>query len=362
MFATSITCTAALLVPLVAAAETSQFEARVQAVDLLDSDEVADKITACAEGEEAAPEHVDVEVTVDDQGALAGVALLPELGARFASCVRDALAGLAFPTVTGGFTASHRIKLGHAAAATAAPEEPAAEPGSGEFADPDPSRVVYGQTAIPRQQGVFNATVHDLGYWVLEYGVHENVAVGLKLILPIGFVAFTPNIRTGFQVGDNVWLGGSVNYTFLTPYIEDGGDFYFMSYGGTLSLSAGSDKFLFNFALTGQGVTVMQEDDPTANEGFFLPQLGFSVRLHEMVKLNAEISTPLVTDDQFMSEQAGRVWIIMYGIRIHGDNLYGDISFVWPAFEDAWEFMRYVPMGFPMLSFGFKIGGGDDDD
>ena len=60
---------------------------------------------------------------------------------------------------------------------------------------------------------------------------------------------------------------------------------------------------------------------------------------------------------QWKEEFGGRIWVIMYGIRIHGESLYGDISFVWPAFEDAWEFMKYMPMGFPMLSFGFQIGG-----
>jgi hypothetical protein len=320
-------------------------------------------VADCTAALEPAPDHVDVEVTVDDQGTLTDLALAPDPGGEVTACIRAALADLEYPAVAEGFTASHRIKIERAEAGEepdeAGEEEAGPSPGADGFADPDPSRIVYAQTAIPREEGVFDATVHNLGYWVLEYGVHENVAIGLKLILPIGFVAFTPNLRTGFQVSDNVWLGGAVNYTFLTPYIE-GDDFYFMSYGGTLSLSAGSDSFLFNFALTAQGVTILEPDEDAVNEGFFLPQTGVSIRLHEKVKFNLELAPPLTTSESYMEEFGGRVWIVMYGIRIHGESLYGDISFVWPAFEEAWEVMKYVPMGFPMLSFGFQIGGGDE--
>jgi hypothetical protein len=49
------------------------------------------------------------------------------------------------------------------------------------------------------------------------------------------------------------------------------------------------------------------------------------------------------------------LWLILYGLRISGDTLYGDISFIWPAMKDAWTFMKYMPMGMPMLSFGFQL-------
>jgi hypothetical protein len=350
-----------LLAPCATFGDEATFQAKVEAADLLDSKEVAVKIQDCTAKADPAPDHVDLEVAVDAEGEIAGLALAPALSEEIRACVRDALDPLGFPAVADGFTVNHRIAIERTDEPEPVEETAEAEPEPEGFSDPDPTRIVYAQTAIPREEGVFNATVHDLGYWVLDYGVHQNVALGLKLVLPIGIVAFMPNLRTGFQVGEKVWLGGSVNYTFLMPYVDDSaGEFYLMTYGGTLSLSVGSDTFLFNFAFTSQGVTILQQDDPMTNEGLFLPQLGASIRLHEKVKLNLELAPPLTTDADYMEDYGGRMWIAMYGIRIHGDYLYGDISFVWPIFEDAWEFMKYLPMGMPLLSFGFQVGGGDD--
>jgi hypothetical protein len=360
---TAVICLTALLGSLAARAQDTAFEAKVQVMDLLDAESTADRIGACTEGAELAPKHVDVEIGIDDQGKLTDLAVAPELGTEAEECVRAALSGLSFPVVEGGLSVSHRIKLKAPAAAEDEDEEPAAPPAPGEFTDPDASRIVYAQTGIPREEGVFDATAHNLGFWVAEYGVHENVAIGLKFLLPIGFIALNPNIRTGFQAAEKVWLGAAVNFLYFSPYIDvgDGNDFDVLTYGGTLSLSAGDDTFLFNFAFTGQGATVIPEGDPNNTEGFFLPQLGVSIRLHEMVKLNVELSTPLVTDEDFMSELAGRFWLVMYGLRIHGSWIYGDISFIWPAQEGVWDdFMKYMPMGIPMLSFGFQLGGGDD--
>ena len=99
-----LTWSVTALVPFVAAAETTGFEAKVAAVDLLDSKEVAAAIAECTAGADPAPGHVDVEVTVDDQGALQELDMAPSLGEETTQCIRDALAQLSYPNVAEGFT------------------------------------------------------------------------------------------------------------------------------------------------------------------------------------------------------------------------------------------------------------------
>ena len=77
------------------------------------------------------------------------------------------------------------------------------------------------------------------------------------------------------------------------------------------------------------------------------PNAGLTARLTRRVRLNLEVYT-------FLGDHSynGELWAVLYGVRVHGDRMYGDISFVIPIFPDADELLQYVPIGIPMLTFG----------
>jgi hypothetical protein len=80
-----------------------------------------------------------------------------------------------------------------------------------------------------------------------------------------------------------------------------------------------------------------------------LPNLGFGWRFSKRLKLNVELYAPQLGE----IEDNGQIWALMYGLRIFGQKIYGDVSFVLPFFPDSWEVFKYMPIGAPLLSFGF---------
>jgi hypothetical protein len=371
-----VICTLFLSIPVKSHSGEPNFAARVEALKMLTSGDVVQELVTCLAGEQTQPESLTLEIEVAPDGSAELTNSAPDLTAKTLQCLFDLISrkkmpiadeGYQFtphiawpPKVAGDKTAVLPTGPGQAGA-LAAQDKIAKEPLAPEVAwevrginYPDAGRIVYLPTAIPRPRGDFNGTAHDIGFWQLEYGLSDQVGLGLQVLLPITVVSMAPGMRLGFRLSDNVWLGGSVTAGFFVPYIDDV-DFRVAFYGGGPVLTIGNDRFIFNCGFMALGATVFSTGNNGGNEteALLLPHVGISVRLSEMVRFNIEITPPLLPTVE--GDDDGLLWLILYGIRIHGENLYGDISFVWPAHADTWTIMKYVPMGFPLLSFGFQM-------
>lgn len=238
----------------------------------------------------------------------------------------------------------------------AAPEEP----DEWTYHDPDPGRVIWTSTALFRREDTWNIRSANLGLWNFDYTLNANVELGLAVTVPIMNLGVTPTARFATQVADGVSLGLSTQLGcwFLYPDVE----FVVLVWGATPALTFGTPDAFFNIALGIWGLSVFDQnvseygdpdDDFTAV--LFLPSLGGSYRVSRLVKLNAELLAPgLIDGDGESVFDYGEVWTLIYGLRIMGESIYGDVSFVVPMFENAWELLRYIPLGFPFLHFGVQ--------
>lgn len=227
------------------------------------------------------------------------------------------------------------------------------------WSDPDPTRVIWAPTAFMSQEGLWNARSMNLGYWAVEYGVNPNVQLNLAASVPVMNFSLLPGAKFATQVGEMVHLSFGAHVGFWLHYPET--EFVAMLYGGGPSLTVGTRDAFFNISLLVYGATIFQKDgggdlDHLVSAFLLLPNVGGSVRVSEMVKLNAELYVPaLVPDDGEQVWDYGEVWAFAYGLRIFGERMYGDVSFVIPLFSGVTSLLKYLPLGIPMLSFGFQL-------
>ena len=230
-----------------------------------------------------------------------------------------------------------------------------------ELTDPDATRVVYGPTAFGRKKGVWNWTIYNIAYWNFDYGVTDYLEVGLQTAPPIGFVAFMPHLKLTTRLGEKAALGLRLFGGVIYPYIDNDDEWRGAIYGGGPVLSIGSPDLLLNLAVNVNGLTAGWENSvyhfaapdttETKHETIWAvtPTVGFGWRVARRVKLNAELYIPLTEDSPVGN---GKLWILLYGVRIFGEHIYGDVSFVIPFWPDMSEIMKYIPIGFPLLTFG----------
>lgn len=244
-------------------------------------------------------------------------------------------------------------------------ERPPVEPearGGWPYADPDPGRVIWTATALLRREGTWSIRSTDVGMWNFEYTLNPHVELGAAVTVPIMNIGVTPTARFATQLADGLSLGLStqLGFWFLYPDIT----FVVLVWGVTPALTIGSPDMFLNLGLGVWGVTIFDrsageflEDDEGDEFTYvlFLPSIGGSWRVSRMVKLNAELLAPGLIDGGGESVfPYGEVWALVYGVRIMGESIWGDVSFVVPMFEYAWYLLRYVPFGLPFLHFGVQ--------
>jgi hypothetical protein len=230
--------------------------------------------------------------------------------------------------------------------------------------DPDSTRVIFGATAFRRGRHRWNWNIQNLGLWTLDVGLTDHLQLGVVTGPPAGALAFWPQLRAGGALSEKVELAVQAGAGAFWPFISNSDNWHAVVYGGGPVLTIGSPKLLFNLGVPVYGISLGSEQYSYRGYPYssgkemqydhywmVVPNLGFSAQVARRVKLNLELHTPL--GDHGMN---GKLWLIMYGIRIFGERLYGDISFVIPAYPGADQILKYIPIGFPLLGFGFQWG------
>jgi hypothetical protein len=201
------------------------------------------------------------------------------------------------------------------------------------------------------------------------------VQIGLSGIVPIGIVAVVPQIKLSSELAPGVHGALIAQGAFVFPYIVDTDELRIGVYGGAALLSLGEQQLQVTVGAHAYGVTVSEKSSgydvepvvPGApwsppsqrevtehhSEWFVLPTVGLSWRFHRKLMLNLEVYAPLgsLLDEAGLN---GRVWAVLYGLRIFGEHIFGDIGFVIPIFPEVDELLVYAPIGLPVLSFGYR--------
>lgn len=216
--------------------------------------------------------------------------------------------------------------------------------------DPDQARAIYSHTAFSTPTGTFIGKSYNIGHWNFKYAVNRNVEVGGHLSVPVFFVHFGPFVKVTGQVNDWFSVGGFAQVHAAFSYMDDGGAYF--AYGGGPMASFGNPDLNLTVSAFIHGHHLDGADEESWS---VVPMISGAARVHRMVKLIVELWIPVVGTPREVLPMSGELAVLMYGIRLFGDEIFGDISFLWPITEDAWDFMQYMPMGIPLLNFGFAI-------
>lgn len=90
-----------------------------------------------------------------------------------------------------------------------------------------------------------------------------------------------------------------------------------------------------------------EDFDPVTWAAF--PGLGASWRVSSLIRLKAE-ATPLL----LRGTENGKTWLLLYGARFGGEHFFGDLDFALPLLQRGLVWYSYMPLGLPLLSFGYR--------
>lgn len=216
----------------------------------------------------------------------------------------------------------------------------------------DPSRMIFGTTALSRGAKKLYWTAYQIGVHFLDYAPSEHVEAGLGTALPVGIYGLMPRLKLLLHPTPNVHLGMHFAGGIFGTFIGDNAGFG--AYGGGPVATFGDEKLSFStsFFFGGRstfGLSNWPFQDDT--RWIALGNAGVSWRINRRVRLGMEVNVPLHQG----FELNGKFWVLMYGVRIFGEHLYGDINMVVPLFDGVDEILRYMPLGVPFLVFGYKI-------
>ena len=189
---------------------------------------------------------------------------------------------------------------------------------------------------------------------VTWYKVYAGFMTGLYLILAlVGVLLFAFGSELADAETDEMEfrIMGAV-YGVLGFFFEGLPVIYM--FGGGPMLSVGDPDLQFTVGTVAYGLGMSPEDGDDEILQMIYPHVGGSVRVADIVKLNLEFGPPLLGyEDEWLVP--GEIWTIFYGVRIHGERVYGDVGFVIPASE-AWfdSIAKYMPVGLPLLMFGYS--------
>jgi hypothetical protein len=202
-------------------------------------------------------------------------------------------------------------------------------------------RLFFGATAHAVRQGTASFVATDVGGWAFSYAYTDDTLVSVQSSVPFGAFSLFPSLR--FSAGDDslrygvVFQGGT-----LLPYLDV--PRVWLAGGGALVTFGGRELF-GNFAVYG-----FAAGDANRREGMVLVNFGGNLSFGGgLLNFLLEGWLCMLPD----TREASVVGAFLYGIRFAGAHAFGDLGFGIPLYSKAGEILRVLPMGIPMLNFGY---------
>lgn len=206
----------------------------------------------------------------------------------------------------------------------------------------DPMRVVFAPTAFTRPEGTTSFNAFELGTLTFDHGFTRNVAVGLQTAIPIGAVVLGPTLRVGFPFEWGA-VGVHLNALVFAPFVGNTNT-YIIAGGGPILTLGNYDRYL-NLGILAYAVT-------SNGDSVVLPHAGFSLRVSRAVRIGAEAYLPGAYGRDVRNAGLGRVGIVLWGFRLFGDTVWGDIALADLICDGCGSLYRVLPLGIPFLNFG----------
>ena len=206
----------------------------------------------------------------------------------------------------------------------------------------DPMRVVFAPTAFTRPTGVVGFNAFELGTGTLDVGVAEGVELGVQSAIPLGFVALGGLAKFALAF-EGLAVGLRAHALVIKPLADVEP---ITLYGAGPMLTIGDYETYFNVGSQFYGSNV--DDDALA---IALPNVGGSIRLSGSTRLNAELYLPTGLGDA-ADLDLGDFMALLWGIRLFGDHLWGDIALLDPICDGCSEIYETIPLGIPFLNLG----------
>lgn len=236
---------------------------------------------------------------------------------------------------------------------SSAPAKPPLAPDqSGDRVGTTQDRTIAFNTALPAPPGEVVLTGYAAALWNIQYSINEHFQVGSYIVLPLYLAGVMPNFKVQFALSDNFSIGGGGMIGIGGPYV-DAGPFLFLL-GGHVEFTLHTGNHILNLALSviGAGTRANGADFQMADSPVFLPNIGYRYAFHPNWSLQIEITRPFTTYQQ----ETEFYLFMLYGVRGHGDLMFGDIGFLMPLWDDyITDVWKYTPLGIPYFSLGFKI-------
>jgi len=213
--------------------------------------------------------------------------------------------------------------------------------------DPGSTRTIFFPTAFTRPRGEASWTIFDAGHWTFDYGAADNLEFGVQTGPPIGAFVIAPQVKAAIH-----GRSGSMGlFAFGGAFIPVVGDMdTALFYGGGPIFTAGSREYFGNLGLQTYGLSVADE-----NIAFLLPNVGGSARLSRRLRASVEILVPDVLGDDYGDDlDPGDLIVVIYGLRLVGESVWGDIAFAYPVCDDCGDVTDVLPLGLPLLGLGFS--------
>ena len=206
----------------------------------------------------------------------------------------------------------------------------------------DPMRVVFAPTAFTRPEGTTSFNAFELGTLTFDYGLTRNVAIGLQTAIPIGAVVIGPTLRVGVPF-DGGAVGLHLNALVFAPFVGDAKTYVVVG-GGPLLTLGNYDRYL-NLGVLAYSVT-------SNGDSLVVPHAGFSLRVSRAVRIGAEAYLPGAYGNDVRNAGIGRIGIVLWGVRLFGETVWGDIALADLVCDGCGELYRVLPLGIPFLNFG----------
>lgn len=216
--------------------------------------------------------------------------------------------------------------------------------------------ITVGQTAFGLKKKELVITGHMLGEWDIQYGVTDKIHIGVQTVIPAMIYGFVPTFRFHTDINENFSIGGGLIAGIGGMFGV--GDAMVFPIGGSVELSYRKNNHILNLSfMTGSFGYNFDSDSGFADGAVLIPDIGYRYAFNPNWSFQAEVLFPIWVDDDGEPMDLDSFTVpILYGFRVHGEMLFGEFGFMFPASKWFKEHMwKYAPLGFPYISLGFHL-------
>jgi hypothetical protein len=203
-------------------------------------------------------------------------------------------------------------------------------------------------TAFTTPKGQSTISIVGVAPWDFLYGVTSHLEVGVRTTPPAGAFIFAPQAKMSWPFRGGAFAVHAQAGLFL-PYLLDTNGLGYA--GGGPIVTIGSPRRYFTVGAEAYAVFTDK-----FSMAVLLPYMGGFVHLGRRISVGAELVLPATWPERTWSLPFGEQALIMYGVRILGERMWGNILFAAPICESCGIlYEKGLVFGIPLLGVGLAF-------